>query len=402
MQTRPIEFLGAAGQRLSARLDLPDGEPVGFALFAHCFTCSKSSLATVRIARALARRGLGVVRFDFTGLGESAGEFAAATFSSDVRDLAAVARQMADQGMAPELLVGHSLGGAAVVAAAADVPSAQALAVIGAPFHPQHLEGLLGGGLEKIMQAGEAEVDLGGRPFRIRRAFIEDLQAQDQGARLAALHRPLLILHSPEDRVVEIGNATQIFMAARHPKSFVSLAGADHLLTRPEDAAYAADVIAAWASRYLPASQETAEALASGVARADARGVEGFQVTIRTHDLRFTADEPADLGGSEAGPTPYALVAAGLAACTAMTVRMYAARKAWPLARVQVRVEHSKAAGRTPQDIFRRELAIEGELDVEQRARLLEIAGKCPVHRTLEGGSTIETAAVEPDEGRVR
>jgi putative redox protein len=393
MQTRPLEFLGASGQRLSARLDLPDGEPAGFVLLAHCFTCSKSSLATVRIARALARRGLGVLRFDFTGLGDSAGEFAAATFSSDVRDLEAVAGQMAGQGMAPSLLVGHSLGGSAAIAAAAQVPSVLAVAVIGTPFHPEHLNRLLAGGLQEVMDKGEAQVDLGGRPFRIRRAFVEDLQAQDPAARLAALGRPLLILHAPEDQVVGIDNASQIFLAAKHPKSFVSLAGADHLLTRPADAAYAADVIAAWASRYMPTSEAAAEELPPGVGTAQGRGTDGFQVTVRTHALRFTADEPADLGGEDGGPTPYGLVAAGLAACTAMTVRMYAARKSWPLARIEVRVEHSKSSERTPPDVFHRELKIEGELDGTQRARLLEIANRCPVHKTLQAGSTVETTA---------
>ncbi len=396
MHTRPLEFVGASGQKLAARLDLPDGPVLAHVLFAHCFTCSKSSLGTVRIARAMASRGLAVVRFDFTGLGESGGDFSQATFSGDVRDLVAIAAQMAAQDMAPRLLVGHSLGGAAVLAAAHEIPDAAAVAVIGAPFDPAHVERLLGPGLQQLLETGEAQVDLGGRPFTLRRSFVDDLKAQDQPHRIAGLARPLLILHSPDDDVVDIDNATLIFRAAHHPKSFVCLDGADHLLTRSQDAAYAAEVIAAWASRYLAPSapSQTAEE-PPGVATAEGVGLDGFQVEVRTGGLKFMADEPLDIGGAGAGPTPYQLVAAGLAACTAMTLRLYARQKAWALRRVKVRVTHSKSAERTPADLFRREILVQGELDEAQRARLLQIAGKCPVHRTLEAGSAIETLAAD-------
>ncbi|MDR3518373.1 MAG: alpha/beta hydrolase [Azospirillaceae bacterium] len=251
MPVQHLDFVGDAGHRLAGRLDLPDGDARGYALFAHCFTCTKNSLAAVRIARALTALGIGVFRFDFTGLGESGGDFADATFSGDVRDLVAAAGHMAQQGYAPRLLIGHSLGGAAVLAAAGKLPDIAAVAVVGAPFDARHVTAMFEDDLPTILDHGEATVDLGGRPFTIRRSFVEDLRSHDQGARIAALHRPLLILHSPIDQTVGVENAGAIFQAARHPKSFVALDGADHLLTRPADAEYAATVIAAWVSRYL-------------------------------------------------------------------------------------------------------------------------------------------------------
>jgi putative redox protein len=395
MHTRALEFVGASGQPLSARLDEPEGPVLAHVLFAHCFTCSKSSLATVRIARALAAHGFAVARFDFTGLGDSGGDFADASFSGDVRDLVAIAAQMAGLDMAPRLLVGHSLGGAAAIAAAHDIPSAAAVAVIGAPFDPSHVTRLLGGGLQRLQKDGEAEVDLGGRPFRLKRSFIDDLGVQDQKSRIAGLGRPLMILHSPLDEVVGIDNASQIFLAAHHPKSFVSLDKADHLLTREADAAFAAEVIAAWASRYVHGAVSAVTEEPPGAVRVDSWGLDGFQVEVRVGGLTFLADEPVEVGGAGAGPTPYDLVSTGLAACTAMTLRMYARQKGWPLEHVQVRVTHSKSQERTPPDLFRREILIEGALDPAQRQRLLEIAERCPVHKTLEGGSAIETAAVE-------
>ncbi len=252
MRSDRFEFVGAEGQRLSGRLDAPQGRPArAFALFAHCFTCTKSSLAAVRIARALTGRGFGVLRFDFTGLGESEGDFADSTFSGSVRDLLAAARALADAGKAPTLLIGHSLGGAAVLAAAAELPAVKAIATIAAPFDVEHVTRLFGDGLQTLMSEGEAEVRLGGRPFKLRRAFVDDLRSHDQRERIERLRRALLVLHSPQDTIVGIDNAASIFQAAKHPKSFVSLDDADHLVTRPADAEYAAEVIAAWAARYL-------------------------------------------------------------------------------------------------------------------------------------------------------
>lgn len=251
IRTERFDFVSDEGHPLVGRLDLPEGTPHAYAVFAHCFTCTKNSLAAVRISRALAAHGIGVLRFDFTGLGESEGDFSASGFSGNVRDLLAAVRQMGERGCAPALLIGHSLGGAATIAAAVGTPEIKAVAVIGAPADVSHVTRLLAGGLEQIQDKGEAEVDLGGQPFMIRRSFIDDLNAHDQTTTIAGLRRPLLILHSPEDRVVDIENAMRIFAAAQQPKSLVALDSADHLLTRPEDAGYAADMIAAWSSRYI-------------------------------------------------------------------------------------------------------------------------------------------------------
>ena len=399
MRTEKIEFAGAQGQKLAARLDRPDGTARAFALFAHCFTCDKGSKAAVRISRALADLGVGVLRFDFTGLGESEGELAG--FSADVRDLVAAARHMQTLGSAPALLIGHSLGGAAVLAAAADIPSAKAVATIGAPADPAHVLDLLGAGLTKIEADGAAEVTIGGRPFTITRAFVEDARMQDLRGAVARLGRALLVLHSPVDAIVGIENASEIFLAARHPKSFISLDRADHLLTRGEDADYAAQVIAAWAGRYVAMAADRPAEAPDGAVLVEETGAGAFQVQVSVRGSRFFADEPVDVGGLGTGPSPYELVAAGLGACTSMTMRLYARRKGWPLQRVRVAVRHDKIAGQTPPDTFDRKIALEGPLDAEQSARLFEIADKCPVHRTLEGGARVVTGRLDGDPGSV-
>lgn len=404
MSVQQSDFIGAAGHRLSGRLDLPDGPARGYALFAHCFTCTKNSLAASRIARALTALGIGVFRFDFTGLGDSGGDFADATLSGDVRDLSAAVDHMTRQGFPPRLLIGHSLGGAAVLAAAGHLPEIAAVAVIGAPFDARHVTALFKDVLPEILDQGEAQVDLGGRPFTIRRSFIDDLRSHDQGARIAELHRPLLILHSPVDQTVGVDNAAAIFQAARHPKSYVSLDNADHLLTRAADAEYAAGVIAAWATRYLdtPAGHATARGTAApaathtpgyvpGHVEVRETGVGGLQVAVTAGGVRFLADEPVANGGLGSGPDPYELLGAALGACTAMTLRLYANHKQWPLTGLRVTVGHTKDKELSPADHFRREIHVEGPLDDEQRARLLEIAERCPVHRTLTNGSTVET-----------
>jgi|AraplaMF_Col_mMF_1032025.scaffolds.fasta_scaffold00048_54 putative redox protein len=395
MQSKVFDFVGAVGQKLAGRLDLPDHPPRGYALFAHCFTCTKNSLAAVRIARALAARGFGVLRFDFTGLGGSEGRFAEGGFSGDVADLLSAAAEMSKAGMAPSLLVGHSLGGAAVLAAATELPDLAAVATIAAPFDVQHVTHLFKDGLETILEKGEAEVQLGGRPFTIRRSFVDDLRNHDQAARIARLHHPLLVLHSPVDQTVGIENASAIFLAAKHPKSFVSLDNADHLLTRESDATYAADLIATWASRYLGSATAMPElAPLQDQVLVQETGAGKFQVEVRTGTTRFLADEPAVAGGLGSGPNPYDLLCAALGACTSMTLRLYADQKQWPLKRTRVSVGHDKDKERKPADRFTRSIALEGPLDAAQRMRLLEIANKCPVHRTLESGSTIETVEV--------
>ena len=393
MRNEPFDFEGEHGSRLVGKLDLPDGPPHNYALFAHCFTCTKESLAAVRIGRALAGIGIGVLRFDFTGLGQSGGEFADSTFSGSVQDLLAAARAMRDGGMEPALLIGHSLGGAAVLAAAAELPAVKAVATIGAPFDVVHVKRLFGEDLQTLLKQGEAEVNLGGRPFKMRRSFIDDLGKHDQRQRIGALRQALLVLHAPLDRTVDIDNAAQIFQAARHPKSFVSLDDADHLLTRPADAAYAADVISAWAARYIGKSPPRSVSQ-RGEVIVEETGAGDFQVEVTAGGVHFLADEPVEVGGLGSGPTPYDLLCAGLGACTAMTLRMYARRKGWPMRRVRVCVGHAKIKGEDPPDGFLREVALDGELTAEQRLRLLEIAERCPIHDTLKQGARVSTREV--------
>jgi uncharacterized OsmC-like protein/alpha/beta superfamily hydrolase len=398
----PVRFPGASGALLAARLDVPSAQaPRAFALFAHCFTCSKDTKATTLIAEALADAGLATLRFDFTGLGGSEGEFANTDFSSNVADLVAAARWLETHHRAPALLVGHSLGGAAVLAAAAQIPSATAVATINAPSDPAHLGKLLAGHEDEIRAKGAAEVNLAGRTFTIRREFLDDIAAQKIVQAVAGLKRALLVMHAPADATVSVDHASAIFIAAKHPKSFVSLDTADHLLTRREDARYAAAVLAAWASRYLPAADVTQPAPAPRevVQVTETRqGKFQQQVTIGTH--RLLADEPVAAGGLDSGPTPYDLLLAGLGACTAMTLRLYADAKGLPLARVAVALTHAKthatdcAECETREgkiDRIERVLTLEGDLDDAGRAKLLDIADKCPVHRTLHSEVWVTT-----------
>jgi putative redox protein len=394
MPSRPFDFPGAQGQRLFGRLEVPDGPVQAYALFAHCFTCSKNSIAAVRIARALTAKGFGVLRFDFTGLGQSGGAFADTSFSSNIADLVAAASAMATAGAAPSLLIGHSLGGAAALAAAGDLPSVRAVATLAAPFDVGHVKRLFGDGLSRLEREGEAEVRLGGRPFTVRRGFLDDLAAHDPAARIRALKRALLVLHAPQDEIVGIDNASSIFTAARHPKSFVSLDGADHLLTGPRDAAYVAEVISAWASRYLAAEVALRSDDQPGFVVVEETGEGDFQVEVRAGGARFLADEPVEVGGLGSGPTPYDLLSAGLGACTAMTLRLYARGKGLPLDKVRITVGHSKGQD-APPDLFVRQVRLEGALTPAQTDRLLEIAARCPVHRTLAGGARFDIALEE-------
>ncbi|RJF94924.1 alpha/beta fold hydrolase [Oleomonas cavernae] len=389
MPTEAFDFTGSEGQALSGRLDLPEGPARSYAIFAHCFTCTKDSVAAVRIARALAARGIGVLRFDFTGLGHSEGIFSEGGFSGDMRDLLAAARALEASGRPPRLLIGHSLGGAAVLAAAGELPLVRAVATIGAPFDVGHVTGQFGDSLGEIVEKGEAKVNLGGRPFTVRRNFVDDLKNHDQKARIHDLHRALLVMHAPLDDIVGANNATAIFTAARHPKSFISLDDADHLLTRQRDADYAADVIAAWASRYVDQMAEAAPASEGIVVEATGNG--RYQVQVSAGGNRFLADEPAKDGGLGSGPSPYDLLCAALGACTVMTLRMYADQKGWALPPLKVTVGHTKDKARTPPDLFSRGIAFEGALPDDMKARFLEIADRCPVHRTLERGAKVET-----------
>src|SRR5215469_2720332 len=341
MRAERFDFPNARGETLAALLQRPVGEPAAYALFAHCFTCGKDNLAAKRIGEALAERGLAVLRFDFTGLGASEGEFANTHFSSNVADLVAAADHLRRTERAPALLVGHSLGGAAVLAAAAEIPEAKAVATIAAPSDPGHVTGLFKDQVADIRAQGEGEVVLAGRPFRIRREFLDDVAEQTLIERVANLHRALLIMHSPTDDTVGIDNATRIFLAAKHPKSFVSLADADHLLTDRRDALYAAHVIAAWAERYVEAASQAAAQEPRAVVVTETRESK-FQQEVAIGPHHFLADEPVAAGGGDSGPSPYDLLLAGLGTCTAMTLRLYADQKQLPLARVSVSLTHEK------------------------------------------------------------
>ncbi|HEY8682360.1 MAG TPA: bifunctional alpha/beta hydrolase/OsmC family protein, partial [Rhodanobacter sp.] len=392
MPTRSFEFTSPAGYPLAGRLELPDAPVRGWALLAHCFTCGKDNLAAVRIGRALARAGIGMLRFDFAGLGGSGGDFAHSTFAANVRDLVAANQAMSDAGMPPSLLLGHSLGGAAVLAAAGDMPNIHAVATIAAPFDVTHVLALFDpASLAAIEQHGEAEVRLAGRPFRVSKAFIDDLREHDQTSRIAALGRPLLIMHAPHDELIEIDNASRIFMAANYPKSLVSLDHADHLLSRQADVEYAAALIVSWSSRYLQPVPETRAQGQQGDVVAEETGAGRFQLAIHAGGIRFLADEPVSAGGLGTGPTPYDLVSAGLAACTTMTLRLYAEHKGLPAGRIRVAVGHMRQKDAKVPDLFTRTIAIEGPLDDAQRQRLLEIADRCPVDLTLLAGSRVET-----------
>jgi uncharacterized OsmC-like protein/pimeloyl-ACP methyl ester carboxylesterase len=402
MPADKFDFPNKEGNQLAALLDRPDGPVRAVALFAHCFTCGKDNRAARRIAEGLTRHGIAVLRFDFTGLGASEGEFAATTFSSNIDDLVAAADHLRERLKAPAILIGHSLGGAAVLAAAHRIAEARAVVTIGAPADPAHVTGLLKGQTADIDLHGEVEVTLAGRPFKIRRAFLDDIAEQMLTQRIAALHKALLIFHSPTDDTVGIDNASHIFLAAKHPKSFISLAGADHLLSHRSDDAYVADVIAAWAERYLDmaAAEQPDDDTPAGtvVVRETRRGKFQQEVILGRH--RLTADEPVDAGGLDSGPGPYDLLIAALGACTAMTVRLYADLKQIPLKRTQVRLHHEKIYAKDCAECETREgkidriervITFEGDLSAEQRARLLEIADKCPVHRTLESEVNIRT-----------
>ena len=399
-----LEFDGSHGARLAARLDLPAGQIRAFALFAHCFTCSKDVPAARHIAGALAREGIAVLRFDFTGLGGSGGDFSSTGFSSNVEDLKEAAAFLRRNYEAPQLLIGHSLGGAAILSAAGDIPEARAVVTIGAPSDADHVIKNFKGQEDTIRQTGAGEVDLAGRTFTIRREFLEDLEAQTVREKIAALGKALLVMHAPLDEVVGIDNATEIFVAAKHPKSFVSLDSADHLLSKGEDAAYAARVIASWAERYLEteAGQQPDE-VKDGVEIMET-GQGKYQVMVQSGAHRMLADEPANVGGLDSGPSPYGYLSAALGACTVMTLRMYAERKGIEVGRIGTRILHGKVhaddcdecskdlkerGGKI--DRFERLITLEGDLDEATRARMIEIAEKCPVHRTLAAGAAVVT-----------
>ncbi len=401
MKNQKITFKNNSGHTLTARIELPaDRKPVSFAMFAHCFTCNKNLSAVRNISRALTGAGFGVLRFDFTGLGESEGDFADTNFSSNIQDLKVAAGFLEKEFMAPSLLIGHSLGGAAVLYAAAEMDSVGAVATIGAPADPKHVKDLISSGMADINEKGFAEVSIGGRPFTIKKQFIDDLEAVNMSAVLHKMGKALLVAHSPQDNIVGIDNAASIFKNARHPKSFVSLDGADHLLSRAEDSNYIGGVIASWAKRYINFRQEKKPDTDLQVV-ANLGAEDKFTTHIKAGKHYLIGDEPESYGGNDFGPTPYDFVSSGLATCTAMTIRMYADRKKWKIKEVNVHINHDKMHGKdcgkcendtgSKIDRFTREIEIIGDLDENQRQRLLEIANKCPVHKTLLSEIKIET-----------
>lgn len=403
-----LKFPGAHGDLLAARLDHDGSEPRAYALFAHCFTCSKDLKAVSRISRALVERGIAVLRFDFTGLGESAGDFADSNFSSNLEDLLAAADYLRRNHRAPELLIGHSLGGAAMLVAASKVPESVAVATLGAPSDTGHLRDTLLRSAPELAEEAEAEVVLAGRKFRIRRQLLEDLEDHKVLAAVRELGRPLLVCHSPVDEVVDVDHARRIYEAAQHPKSYLSLDQADHLLIRdPQDARWIAEMLAAWSSRYLDAAEKPAVAeLPHGVVEVGS-GDRGFEQTVRAGNHLLLADEPESAGGGDAGPTPYDLLLAALGACTNMTLRMYADHKGLSLASVDTRLRHEKIHARDCEecestsgkiDRIDREITLHGDLDEAQRQRLMEIADRCPVHRTLTSETVIRSTEKPPGE----
>ena len=399
MNYKKVFFPNKKGIELSGYLELPlNKEPHSFVLFAHCFTCNKNFFAVKNVARALSEKGYGVLRFDFTGLGESEGDFSDTTFSGNVEDLLSAAEFLEKEHSAPSLLVGHSLGGAAVILASKILPAVKAVATIGAPSTPEHVTHIMRSELSEIREKGLAEVNVGGRNFTIKEEFLNDLNGREVQKMVAELDAALLILHSPQDTVVEINNAEELYKVARHPKSFVSLDGADHLLSNRKDSVYTGKVIAAWASRYLSIPEK--KVLSTDHQVVANLGEKGFTTQLRAGRHYFTSDEPESVGGNDFGPTPYDFLSAALASCTSMTIQMYVRRKKWPLVNVETHVNHNKTHAEdcnncerntSKIDIFEREIILEGNLDEDQQKKVLEIADKCPVHRTLHNKIEIYT-----------
>ncbi|MFI8606569.1 alpha/beta fold hydrolase [Cellulophaga baltica] len=391
MKNKTISFKNSKGVMLSGKLELPANQhPIAYALFAHCFTCNKNLTPVRNISRALTLQGFGVIRFDFTGLGQSEGDFSDTNFSSNIQDLEDVANYMALELEAPKLIIGHSLGGAAAIYAARKISSVDAVATIGAPSSPQHVQHLFKNGLEAIEANGKAMVNIGGRPFAIAKQFIEDLSSKNMSAIVKSLRKPLLILHSPQDTTVGIKNAAEIYAEAMHPKSFVSLDGADHLLSDKEDSAYVGNLIAQWASRYI--KKEDKKKLTTSKQVVVQIGNESLTTSILAAGHPLIADEPESVGGNNFGPAPYDLLLSSLGACTAMTLQLYANLKKWDLKEVIVHLTHGKDyrkdcmecdEKKSKIDHITKNIELIGDLDEAQKKRLLEIADKCPVHKTL-------------------
>lgn len=404
MNLQKVSFKNNEGQSLVGRLELPVNQhPHNFAVFAHCFTCNKNLSAVRNIGKALTSNGFGVLRFDFTGLGESEGDFADTNFSGNVEDLIAATEFLKENYKAPTLMIGHSLGGAAAIYSSAEVESIQAVAVIGAPSNPKHVQHLLHSSIEEIQKDGKAVVNLSGRDFTIKKQFLDDLKNKTLTSTVKNLRKPILILHSPQDSTVEIQNAEELYKAAHHPKSFVSLDGADHLLMNKRDSAYVGDIISGWAKRYLDLKPTEKAPVSKHQVVASLDFEDGFTTQMKVGNHNMVADEPISYGGNDFGPSPYELVSAGLSACTAMTLQMYAKRKKWHIDNVEVHTSYSKThatdcedceSPNSKIDTFNRVIKIEGDFDDKQLQRLLQIADKCPVHKTLHSDTQVITTLI--------
>ena len=405
MNFEKITFTNSDGQELSGRLELPvDGKPHNYALFAHCFTCTKNFSATKNISRALTDEGFGVLRFDFTGLGDSEGDFENTNFSGNVADLVCAANWLKDNKQAPTLLVGHSLGGAAVIFAAEELPSVKGVATLAAPSNPEHVKNLLKSNIEEIERDGEATVNLAGRDFKIKKQFLDDLESKSLPQVVKELDVALLVMHSPQDTTVGIINAEEIYKSAKHPKSFITLDGANHLLMDKEESIYVGRVIAGWSSRYIEITKTTSEIDSEHEVVALLDQESGFTTQMKLGNHYSIADEPKSIGGKDLGPTPYELVSGGLSACTAMTIQMYAKRKKWDVHSVEVHTSYSREHALDCEnceddtmkiDTFNREIRLTGDLDGKQIKRLLQIADKCPVHKTLHSETQVITKHID-------
>ncbi|MBB6681251.1 OsmC family protein [Aequorivita sp. 609] len=404
MNIHKVSFTNKDKEQLAGRLELPlDQKPHNFVIFAHCFTCTKNLTAVKNVGRALTNAGFGVLRFDFTGLGESEGDFENTNFSGNVDDLIEAANFLEENYQAPTLIIGHSLGGAAAIFAASKLESIKAVAVINSPSDPSHVMHLLKDSEQEITKNGKARVNLGGVDFTIKKQFLDDLENNTLKDVVSDLRKALLILHSPQDNTVGIKNAEKIYIAAHHPKSFVSLDGVDHLLSKKEDSKYVGEVIAGWASRYVeipPAKEIKSKSKVAASLGQD----EKFTTNLKVGDHYLIADEPKSFGGNNFGPSPYEFLSAGLAACTVMTIQMYARRKNWNVGNVSVHIDYSKEHAIDCQecekdsskiDTFKREIKLVGNLTDEQKAKLMQIADKCPVHKTLHSKTQIITKLVE-------
>ena len=405
MNTVRLEIENRKGLKLQAYLELPANQkPNHFAIFAHCFSCNSNFNAVKNISRSLSNHGFGVLRFDFTGLGRSEGEFAESHFSANVDDLLDVAKFLKQNYKAPALLVGHSLGGAAVIVAASKLENIKAVATVGAPATVNHVTHLFSHALDDVKEKGEVEVKIGGRPFKINQDFVSDFSKTDLPEITKNLRKPILVMHAPFDSVVGIENAHKIYHIAMHPKSFISLDDADHLLSKSSDSVYVGNMIGTWVDKYFPQEDNKMMSTKGEQLVGHLNLLEdNFTTSIQTKKHSFIADEPANVGGDDFGPSPYDYLSAGLAACTVMTLKMYAERKKWDLQEVFVYITYSKKHSDelnidlekpTRFDHLQKKLKFIGNLDEKQTQRLKEIAAKCPVHKTLQSNIIIDTELI--------